>query len=105
MPKSPSSNKFAGILGTRRTVEMEEAPSSPAAKVRTGRPKNKATDPSYTKLTAYVPRTLVSAFQMSMLMDRNKDQSAEVERAIVAWLKGKGREGTLAQCNYSETEV
>jgi hypothetical protein len=61
---------------------------------------NKATDKTYTKLTAYIPRTLASAIKMTMALEGTTDQSDYIEKAIADWLKQKGRGHLLDQAGY-----
>jgi hypothetical protein len=69
---------------------------------RTANPprKNKAISADYTKLTAYIPRTLASAVKMCMALDQTSDQSEYVEQAIADWVASKGRTSVLEQCGY-----
>jgi len=58
---------------------------------------NKAVSPAYTKLTAYIPRTLAAAIKMSMALDQTTDQSNYIEHALTEWLKSRGKESILSQ--------
>lgn len=62
--------------------------------------RNKAVSPDYTKLTAYIPRTLASAIKMSMALDQTADQSEYIERILAEWLQAKGRTSVLSQVGY-----
>ncbi len=73
---------FADIL--RKPAQTEEASTSGAKKPKT----NKATDPGYMKLTAYIPRDLHFQIKAAMIEDEEIDQSAYLER----WLREKLRD-------------
>ena len=62
--------------------------------------KNKSIDPTYTKLTAYIPRTLASAVKMSMALEGSTDQSSYVEQVLVEWFNSRGRGELLKQSGY-----
>lgn len=75
---------FADIL--RKPAQTEEAASATGG---TKKPKvNKATDPGYMKLTAYIPRDLHFQIKAAMIEDEEIDQSAYLER----WLREKLRD-------------
>lgn len=75
---------FADILKTKaKDSATEEEPAETAA-VQAKRAKlNKAVDPNYTKLTAYIPRELHFEIKTAMAADQETDQSAYIER----WLR------------------
>lgn len=83
-----------GEISERRTSPVV---SPPAATRPMAAKRNKAISPDYTKLTAYIPRTLASAIKMSMALDQTADQSEYIERALIEWLRFKGRETVLSQ--------
>ena len=100
---------FADILRVEPNVLLENAEPSrntpetqpPAAmlqqkKVGVAR-LNKATSPGYTKLTAYIPRSLAAAIKMSMVLDQTVDQSEYIEHALAEWLHSKGRETVVSK--------
>jgi hypothetical protein len=64
-----------------------------------GRPRNKAVDPGFVKLTAYVPRSLHAALKMAMAMDTTSDQSQYVEHALKDWL-AQHHPATLEHTGY-----
>lgn len=70
---------------------------SPSAVPRLTTKRNKAISPDYTKLTAYIPRTLAAAIKMSMALDQTTDQSEYLERALIEWLRSRGRETVLSK--------
>jgi hypothetical protein len=86
---------------SRETLESATAVES-EKNARTANPpkKNKAISPDYTKLTAYIPRTLAAAVKMCMALDQTSDQSEYVEAAIAEWVTSKGRRSVLEQCGY-----
>jgi hypothetical protein len=90
---------FADILRTQPEAVQDSQEPSTEAPVNPPR-KNKAISPDYTKLTAYIPRTLASAVKMCMALDQTSDQSEYVERAIAEWVTSKGRKSVLEQCGY-----
>jgi hypothetical protein len=51
---------------------------------------NKATDPEYVKLTAYIPRDLHSRVKIAMAQDRVTDQSTYIEKWIEEKLAERG---------------
>jgi hypothetical protein len=69
-----------------------------------GRPKNKAVDPRFVKLTAYVPRSLHAALKMAMARDATTDQSQYVEDALKEWLAQR-HPNTLEHSGYNSTTV
>ncbi len=73
-------------------------PPAPSAAVSPRR--NKATSSEYTKLTAYIPRSLAAGIKMSMALDQTTDQSDYVERILAEWLESKGRDALLKQVGY-----
>jgi hypothetical protein len=82
---------FADILKPK-PVEAEEPEPSPAQLApnrekeapKAKSPKlNKAIDPEYMKLTAYIPRDLHFEIKTAMAADQETDQSAYIER----WLR------------------
>jgi hypothetical protein len=81
----------------------EPVATSGAAPARAGK-RNKAVDPAYTKLTAYIPRTLASAVKVAMALDTTTDQSDYIEQALVQWLTSNGRSEILRQTGYSAIE-
>lgn len=102
---------FADILRTQpEPIEDPPGTQDSATAVeseknaRTANPpkKNKAISPDYTKLTAYIPRTLAAAVKMCMALDQTSDQSEYVERAIAEWVTSKGRKSVLEQCGYGQ---
>lgn len=101
---------FADILRTQpEPVEAPESASTAESEKGTRRaipPRiNKAISPDYTKLTAYIPRTLAAAVKMCMALDQTNDQSEYVERAIEDWVTSKGRKSVLEQCGYRPTSI
>jgi hypothetical protein len=97
---------FADILNS--PPEEQLAPAAPAARepaapARAGK-RNKAVDPAYTKLTAYIPRTLASAVKVAMALDATTDQSDYIEQALVQWLTANGRTEILKQTGYDTAE-
>jgi hypothetical protein len=85
---------FAQILSNTPTPEEPERPmidapvaaSVPPERGNTLRKKsklNKAVDPDYMKLTAYIPRDLHFEIKTAMAADHETDQSAYIER----WLR------------------
>ena len=69
-----------------------------------GRPRNKAVDPGFVKLTAYVPRSLHAALKMAMAMDTTSDQSQYVEHALKDWLS-QHHPNTLEHSGYKATDA
>jgi hypothetical protein len=108
---------FADILRTEPdplldNLEDKLQPVSPAKNadqqaqtLRSASKKNKAISPDYTKLTAYIPRSLASAVKMCMALDQTSDQSEYVEAAISEWIRSKGRNTLLDQCGYHKKDL
>jgi hypothetical protein len=85
---------------SRETTESAGVESDKDARTANPPRKNKAISADYTKLTAYIPRTLAAAVKMCMALDQTSDQSAYVEEAIAEWVASKGRKSVLEQCGY-----
>lgn len=99
---------FADILNSPPEEQLPpQAPAvaaeAAATPARAGK-RNKAVDPAYTKLTAYIPRTLASAVKVAMALDATTDQSDYIEQALVQWLTTNGRTEILRQTGYDSTE-
>jgi hypothetical protein len=78
---------FADILSKSKETDRPEAA---AASTRTSAlakkaKLNKAVDPAYIKLTAYIPRDLHFQMKTAMAEDQETDQSAYIER----WIREK----------------
>lgn len=73
---------FADILSSKpkeADTEQLEAGTAQSKKAKL----NKAINPDYTKLTAYIPRDLHFEIKTAMAADQETDQSAYIER----WLR------------------
>lgn len=82
-------------------VAAEPPPAPASASASKAAKRNKAVDPAYTKLTAYIPRTLAAAIKMAMALETTTDQSDFIERALADWLTTTGRTDLLKQSGYS----
>jgi len=77
---------FADILSKSKDTERTETPVSTTATGQAKKAKpNKAVDPTYIKLTAYIPRDLHFQMKTAMAEDQETDQSAYIER----WIREK----------------
>lgn len=83
---------FAQILGNVPAAEESDQPTPPVPASlpplpgntrKKSRKLNKAVDPEYIKMTAYIPRDLHFQIKTAMAADRETDQSAYIER----WLR------------------
>lgn len=99
---------FADILKPKQ-VEAEDAERRPAQlppttkkeTVKAKSPKlNKAVNPDYMKLTAYIPRELHFEIKTAMAADQETDQSAYIERWLRESLKRR-QSSTVSQSNNS----
>ncbi len=86
-------------------TEVSENAVLPSTSKAGSAKRNKAVSPEYTKLTAYIPRTLAAAIKMSMALDQTADQSEYIERALSDWLRSKGRDAVLSQFGHSTSVV
>jgi hypothetical protein len=77
---------FADILSKSKETERPGASVSATASGQAKKAKlNKAVDPAYIKLTAYIPRDLHFQMKTAMAEDQETDQSAYIER----WIREK----------------
>lgn len=96
-PFEGSDTNEAEGLGAARSTGV----ATPATKKSAVTKRNKAISSDYTKLTAYIPRTLAAAIKMSMALDQTADQSAYIERAVTEWLRSTGKQTILSQAGHS----
>jgi hypothetical protein len=86
---------FADILSSKpkeSDIERTETPAAQAKKAKL----NKAVNPDYTKLTAYIPRNLYFEIKTAMAADQETDQSAYIERWLRKMLEQR-QSGTESQ--------